>query len=232
MIVILGNLIEWIKTAFTNVDFVKIGFIAGVLVSVLGVIEKALKLRWIGTWFFEKIKSIFSYRSECRKNHESIIKMMNGVMETLKGINNEVQYNGGTKTLSSAVQDLIDINRSLRFSIAELLSDADAMFEFYDKMLWKIDNEGYLMKANRAFYEQFGLKESDVKGGNYENIIDVRDLHDLQIKIQRSIEIKANFEIQCSIKDINDVKLKCLITGLYRYRKENKGGFDCIITIV
>jgi PAS domain S-box-containing protein len=151
-----------------------IGIVTTVLDSVFGR-GKIIKVLWL------VIKRAGGYVG----SHFALPRKVKQIEVDITQIKKEVTYNGGL-----SMKDSI---RELTAMTGELLIISKAREEWDDKMIFRLNEKGECTSINRAFLTHFKWLERDVLGKNWENIIKASDLPQVQEKIERAIESKADY---------------------------------------
>lgn len=121
-------------------------------------------------------------------------------------VKKEVQYNGGSITLSDAVKRLekLVLHNQGRRDITDLCSD---------RMIFRMNDEGACVFINDAFLKTFGCTESEILDFAFENLVHDDDVAEMRLKWQKAITTKTAFKDEQRIIDCNNVFHKCRVVA-------------------
>ena len=95
-----------IHKILSSVTFGDIVLVLTFIVTISGVIEKLFNKKFIGTWLLSGIKKFFLFPFKTLKELEKIKETNEQLIEEVKNVKTEVQFNGGKYKLRDAVADI------------------------------------------------------------------------------------------------------------------------------
>lgn len=170
-----------------------LALITGMLLSVSKFVETMFGKKYLGTWAFEAIKKRFTFQSRMEK-----ILLDQNVK--IASIANEVMYNGGTKTLTSAFKDLQSDVTTISENQKIALSNQYAIIDCSPTPIFMNDADNNLERVNPAWMKLLGVTNfNEVKNLGWIKLIPKEDREE----VLKNTRVNADAEFAEKVRLVN-----------------------------